>query len=113
MATTDEWSVGYARQAAADYETFECVQGQPIPECHKLQFLQMASEKLVKAYLCGVGAQPQQLKCSHAYISANLPRILRQQAVYLNFSGGKARIALEAAKTLAREIQLLAPAVRR
>ena len=65
MATADEWSVGYARQAAADFETFEFMQGQPVPECHKLQFLQMACEKLVKAYLCGQGAQPQQLVVSY------------------------------------------------
>ncbi|MHB1558163.1 MAG: hypothetical protein ACYC61_11930 [Isosphaeraceae bacterium] len=113
MATTDEWSVGYARQAAADFETFELMQGQPVPECHKLQFLQMACEKLVKACLCGEGTQPQSLQASHAYVSANLPRILRQQAVYWNFSGGKARNALETARILAREIEILAPSVRR
>jgi len=113
MATTDEWSVAYARQAAADFETFEFMQGQPVPECHKLQFLQMACEKLVKAHLCKAGGQSRTLQASHAYVSATLPVVLRQQAVYLNFSGGKARKALETARILAREIELLAPSVKR
>ncbi len=113
MATADEWSVGYARQAAADFETFEFMQGQPVPECHKLQFLQMACEKLVKAHLCKGGASPASLQASHAYISASLPVVLRQQAVYWNFSGGKAKEALKAARRLAGEIDLLAPSVRR
>jgi len=112
-ATTDEWSVAYARQAAADFETFEFMQGQSVPECHKLQFLQMACEKLVKAHLCGAGGQSGTLQASHAYVSANLPVVLKQQAVYLNFSGGKARKALETARVLSREIELLAPSVKR
>ena len=113
MATADDWSDGYARQAAADFDTFGFMQRQPVPECHKLQFLQMACEKLVQAHLCKAGAAPASLQASHAYISSHLPVVLRQQAVYWNFSGGKARKALNAARRLAGEIELLAPSVRR
>jgi hypothetical protein len=48
MATGAEWSTGYARQADADFKTFEAIQVLSVPECHKLQFLQMACEKLVQ-----------------------------------------------------------------
>ncbi len=48
MATVLEWSIGYARQADADFKTFEAMQAMEVPACHKLQFLQMACEKLVK-----------------------------------------------------------------
>ena len=50
MATSAEWATGYARQADADFKTFEAVQDLSIPECHRLLFLQMACEKLVKAH---------------------------------------------------------------
>ena len=32
MATATEWSIGYARQAAADFMTFELLHGQNVPE---------------------------------------------------------------------------------
>ncbi len=113
MATSAEWATGYARQADADFQTYEKIQALPVPECHKLQFLQMACEKLVKAHLCGRGTDPATLQGSHAYIANNLPVVLRQQAVVIHFTGGKARAALNHARHLAQEIDALAPAVRR
>ena len=51
MADHAAWAVGYARQSQADFQTFEKLQPMSVPECHKLQFLQMACEKLVKSHL--------------------------------------------------------------
>jgi len=51
MADHAAWAVGYARQAQADFQTVEKLQAVSVPECHKLQFLQMACEQLVKAHL--------------------------------------------------------------
>ena len=83
MATGAEWSTGYARQADADFKTFEAILVLSVPECHKLQFLQMACEKLVKAHLCGEGTDPADLQTSHACVAHNLPVVLRQQAIFL------------------------------
>jgi len=113
MATTDEWSVGYARQAAADFNTFNLMQSLDVPDCHKLQFLQMACEKLVKGHLRGAKTPQESIQSSHAYISANLPRVLRQEAIQVNYEGPRARQVLERAKLLANEIELLAPSVKR
>ncbi|HTU88861.1 MAG TPA: hypothetical protein VMF69_02080 [Gemmataceae bacterium] len=113
MATSAEWAAAYARQADADFKTFETLQSLPIPPCHQLQFLQMACEKLVKAHLCGEGTEPGTLQQSHAYIAKTLPKVLRQQALYVNFRGPKAKEALKRAAHLAKEIELLAPAVKR
>jgi hypothetical protein len=113
MATSAEWATGYARQADADFTTFEALQSLTIPQCHQLQFLQMACEKLVKAHLCGAGTDPGNLQQSHAYIAGTLPVVLRQQALFVNFGGSKAKEALKHAARLAREIELLAPAVKR
>ena len=115
MATSAEWAVGYARQADADFKTFEAIQtlAVPVPECHKLQFLQMACEKLVKARRCGEGIDPATLQASHAVVAKYLPTVLREYMEFLNFTGGKAREALNRARQLAQEIDVLAPAVKR
>jgi hypothetical protein len=113
MATSAEWAAALARQADADFKTFETLQSLPIPPCHQLQFLQMACEKLVKAHLCGEGTEPGTLQQSHAYIAKTLPKILRQQALFVNFRGPKAKEVLKRAASLAKEIELLAPAVKR
>jgi hypothetical protein len=113
MATSDEWSVGYARQADADFKTFEAIPTLEGPPCHTLLFLQMACEKLVKAHLCGEGADPATMQSSHAYVANTLPVVLRQQALFVNFSGGKVREAMKHARHLAQEIDVLAPAVKR
>jgi hypothetical protein len=113
MATNAQWIIGYARQADADFRTFQFLQSIDVPECHKLQFLQMACEKLCKAYLCGHGTEPASVQSSHSYIARTLPVVLRMQAVALNFTGPKAAEALKYARHLSREIDILAPAVRR
>jgi hypothetical protein len=117
MATSEEWMRGYARQAAADFQTFEMLQSLPVsagvPECHQLQFLQMACEKLVKAHLCGRGTPPESLQSSHAYVAGTLPVVLRQYALFVNFTGPQAQAVLKYAKQISQEIDVLAPAVKR
>jgi hypothetical protein len=117
MATYAQWAKAYARQADADLKTFNLIQSLPdslpVPECHRLLFLQMACEKLVKAHLCGEGADPKTLQGSHAYVAKTLPIVLRQQASSVNFTGPAAREVLKHAKFLAQEIDVLAPAVKR
>jgi hypothetical protein len=113
MASGADWAAAYARQADADFTTFEYVQSADMPACHKLHFLQMACEKLVKAHLCGVGTDPGALQTSHAYVAGTLPVVLRQQAVYMQFAGGKAREALNRARFIAQEIEVLTPSVDR
>jgi hypothetical protein len=73
----------------------------------------MACEKLVKAHPCGQGTDPVAVQASHAYIAKTLPVVLRQQAVYVNDRGRKAEETLADANRLAREVELLAPAVKR
>jgi hypothetical protein len=112
MSTASEWAKGYARQARADFETLEKLRSiDAVPECHRLLFLQMACEKLTKAHLCQAGSNPADLQSSHAYIAKNLPIIIRQQ---ISLSKPKnARWVLGHSEHLAREIEMLAPAVQR
>jgi len=114
MATGAEWTTGYARQADADFKMFQYLQPDAsVAVCHKLQFLQMACEKLVKAHLCSDGTDPDDLQTSHAYVAGTLPIVLRQEAIAVNFTGAHARWVLQRAKHLSQEIELLAPAVKR
>jgi len=113
MATAAEWCRGYARQADADFQTFSALRPLPVPECHKLKYLQMACEKLAKAHLCGEGADPATLQQSHTYVAGTVPVILRQFAPFVKLTGKRAAEVLRHAKYLCQEIEVLAPAVKR
>jgi hypothetical protein len=93
---------------------YQWLERQPsVEQCHKLQFLQMSCEKLVKAHLCGQGIDPTSLQSSHAYVAGTLPVVLRHQAIAMNFTGPHATWVLQHAKHLSQEIDVLAPAVKR
>ena len=113
MISYDQWRVAYAKQALADLRTHILLLDHPeLPECQQLHFLQMACEKLCKAYLCGQGVDPETLRSSHAYISGQLPIIARQRFAQ---EARKVRTEhtwlIKAIRALARKIELLAPAV--
>ena len=77
-----------------------------------MHFLQMAFEKLAKAYLCKAGSDPLKLQSSHGYTAKLLPTIVREQMSLLGKGAPKnKRFLLRRCKALAREIELLAPSV--
>jgi hypothetical protein len=107
----EEWRIAYAKQALADLRPRErLLEHSDIPQCQQLHFLQMACEKLCKAFLCGQGETPEKLRQSHAYIAGTLPVVARQQfareSVYIDRTW-----IMKAIRSLARKIELLAPAV--
>jgi hypothetical protein len=82
-------------------------------ECHKLLFLQMACEKLCKAYLIRMGTSPGSLQTSHGYLAGPLPAIIRQQILDRKRSLRGMRGFLRDVRHLAHEIEVLNPAVDR
>jgi hypothetical protein len=79
MSKQSEWVHALARQARADFRGWEFYQEHPkavASECHRLLLLQMACEKTCKAYLVNAGADPMELRRSHGYTKAQLPRPL-------------------------------------
>src|SRR5262249_52791508 len=114
MPTYADWRVAYAKQAKADLEAREQLLRNPtLPDCQQLHFLQMACEKICKAYLCGQSADPATLQSSHAFIAGPLPIIARQQFARQSGHGQKDRSwMIGAIRKLARKIELLAPAVQ-
>jgi hypothetical protein len=114
MASNAEWGLGYARQAQADFRMYQTLEGNPSVEvCHRLQFLQMACEKIVKASLCYAGDDPAAMQSSHAYVKRYLPAMLRQEASLVSLPTAKAREVQHRGRRLAEEIDVLAPAVKR
>ena len=113
MISYEEWRIAYAKQALADLLARErLLQHADVPDCQQLHFLQMACEKLCKAYLCGQGVDPETLRGSHAYISGPLPIIARQQYAQETRRVNVDRTwVMKALRSLARKIELLAPAV--
>ena len=49
------------RQAQSDYDIFELLRKYNVPTCHQLHYLQMATEKIAKAYFWRSGKPPEKL----------------------------------------------------
>ncbi len=113
MATNADWAAAYARQAKADFATYNAIKTLDIPECHKLQFLQMPCEKLVKSHLWEAGNVPHDVDTSHAVVAKHLPRVLKQALVYTSIRPSQAKEILKHTRRLAEQIDVLAPAVDR
>src|SRR5947209_7626149 len=116
MIEPAEWVKAYARQADADLKAWELYEKHPeavAAECHKLLFLQMACEKLCKAYLIKGGTLPEDLQASHGYIARPLPVIIKQQIIHMrqNLSGMQG--VLKQVRHLANELEVLNPALKR
>jgi hypothetical protein len=113
MDINAQWRKAFARQADADLGTFHLLSskaGALAPVCHRLHFLQMACEKLVKAYLFDASPVPADALTSHAVILKHLPRILSE--LYRRHEDRSMPGRLFAnIRRVAREIELLAPAV--
>lgn len=108
------WMQAYGRQADADLRAHELYASHPLAvstEAHSLLFLQMACEKACKAYLIRGGENPQTLQSSHAKIAGPLPAIRRRRML----NSGRDPHAIEGLLTrfrhIARQIELLNPAV--
>jgi hypothetical protein len=118
MSTADDWSRAYAKQAKADYETWDRLRRDGrSPECHQLYFLQMASEKLGKAHSLqksrsNVGELLDKLTSSHLYIAKPLPIIAREQySRHVGKTPMRHEYPMPHFRYLAREIERLAPSV--
>jgi hypothetical protein len=106
----EEWAEGYARQALSDLGAREAV-ARPevkVEKCHRLHFLQMAAEKICKAYMTTTNGYDHVRK-THACVARVLPIVARQFYGVIN----RTRISsweISEIRRLAREIEMLAPA---
>jgi hypothetical protein len=113
MSSAKDWQRAFARQALADLDTWDRLQHSPdLPQCHKLHFLQMACEKLAKAHLLETVRDPYAIQRKHGYVAKTLPLIATDQ--FARRTGKRPKrydFLLRQIRHLAREIDLLSPAV--
>jgi hypothetical protein len=114
MATPGQWARGYARQAHADFQSWQAIEADEIVRpCHRMLFLQMACEKLCKARLIEAGTPPELVQTSHGYVANPLPIVIRAQ---LEFMGQDLRAKaglLTFTRHIAAEIEVTNPQVDR
>ena len=107
------WSEAYLLQARSDWQVYRILQRQPVPECHSLHYLQMATEKLGKAFLIAGGNAPASVHTSHRafvrflQVAAHNPELQRQ----LRMTRPQLRAYIRTLLPIADEIERLAPAL--
>jgi hypothetical protein len=66
MIERRNWQTAFLKQARADWEAYQKTRRSAWPACYRLQFLQMASEKLGKAFLVAGHSSLDTITQSHA-----------------------------------------------
>ena len=114
MATPSQWANGYARQAHADFQSWQSIESNEVVHpCHRMLFLQMACEKLCKARLIEGGTPPAALQTSHGYVANPLPLVIRAQLEFMGQSLRPKSGFLVFTRHIAAEIEVMNPAVDR
>ena len=114
MSERDDWVRAYARQADADFTAWELYERFPdavSSECHRMQFLQMACEKLCKAYLLkSRSAAIDDVIKSHGFVKKHLSMILRQGLSQKKYYNAQIQRVQKQFNQFAHEIEVLSPA---
>jgi hypothetical protein len=100
-------------QAISDFEAYKVLQrSKDQPECQWLHALQMACEKLAKAYQANSGSDFNTVSVSHVSFSKQVASLYREYAARYGSRGvGDRTTEIRAVRRTAREIELLNPAI--
>ena len=111
------WASAFAAQSRSDWQVYDRLTAEPeIPSCHKLHYLQMACEKIAKAYRCrDTGTNLEELLKRHVGFAKFIGSFLASPSVKEAYQGRDAQLreVSRLTRALAREIEKLAPAVDR
>lgn len=111
------WALASINQSRSDFATYQLLSGSPgVPICHLLHYLQMASEKVAKAYrFRDTDTAEDRLTTEHVASSQFIQSYLKSPEIMQRYEGKDAQLReiVEVARKLAREIEKLAPAVDR
>lgn len=106
-------SGAFLRQARSDLDAYFLLARADIPDCHALQSLQMAGEKLGKALRMAAQAQGA-AQYSHAAIVKALRLVRNRRSAAAALSGGnreRLRFAVDSCLALANDLERLTPAL--
>lgn len=105
------WQEAFLAQAKSDYAIFILLNASKTPMCHKLHYLQMASEKLAKSFMCDSKGNPP--PPTHQAISQFLrhSKTNRQIRAKLGYQSNPTafNVFIDSILPLADDIQRLAP----
>lgn len=110
-----EWADAFAAQSRSDFQVYLILPA-GVEECHKLHYLQMAGEKIAKAYqLRDTKAVLENAMTSHVAFSDFALPMLMSASERERYRGKDAwlKSTLKSVKGLAREIEKIAPSVDR
>ena len=111
------WATAYARQGRSDWDVYKLLTESPgVPLCHQLHYLQMACEKIAKAYRWrDTAAAEYGLTHEHVAFSKFVQSFLGSPTIRSEYAGRgeQLRNITRMCRTLAREVEKLAPAVDR
>ena len=109
------YAAAFYRQAQSDWEVYlRLTQMLDVPRCHELHYLQMACEKLAKAYrLRDLDADVDDLATKHAGFMKFINAFLRSPRLFSEYKGKLSahQAICKSAAALARGIEKLAPAI--
>lgn len=107
-ASRNEWAEAYARQSASDFVVYDLLSARgDIPPCHSLHYLQMACEKIAKAYqFRDLPTAETKLTTSHVAFSKFIDAFLSSPRIKGEYEGRDAQFKRfrQTARNLAREI---------
>lgn len=110
-----EWADAFAMQSRSDFGVYLALPVD-VEECHRLHYLQMAGEKIAKAYLLrDTGAALENAMTSHIAFGRFANIMLRTSSATARYQGKDAWLqqTVRRVRGLAREIEKLAPSVDR
>ncbi|WP_433926598.1 MULTISPECIES: hypothetical protein [Sorangium] len=111
------WALAYIKQGGSDFEIYRLLSSIPgVPICHLLHYLQMAGEKVAKAYrFRDTDTDEERLTTEHVAFSRFMQSYLGSPEIKQRYAGKDEllRETVKVARKLAREIEKLAPAVDR
>jgi hypothetical protein len=113
MSEWRNWQTAFLKQARSDWEAYQKTTELEWPYCHRLHYLQMATEKLGKALLIAGDTQLENLKGSHAAFVKFIQIVSFNRKLHKAFRMKKSqqRAHFKTLLPLAYEIELLAPAL--
>ena len=108
------WADAFLEQARSDWQMWEIIRQQELPDCHELHYIQMTCEKLGKAFLIAGGTiSPSQAKASHVAFKRFLQVASRHPKLrsLLKMNASQFRAHIKQLLPIAENIERLAPAL--
>lgn len=110
--TPKEWARAFALQGASDLKVYEILSQARVESCHRLHYLQMATEKIAKAFRVGAGKLPPRRK-SHVAAAEFVKLYYHHGSMRTKYGGKHEQLTIvrDQMVIVASQIEKLAPAV--